>query len=515
MVDGPGTSVEWLLDQTSEAGFKDPNRRLTDGLGSLLSGQESRWSLVAGRGTTSHQLPRITSDLPGNPNLCRGEQRPHHPGPDRQQVSNDLREQERRHALCLPDAVGKDSVVMVHGEKDQPGSRTHIGTREHNSRRRVEEASGQMGLEAMPCNIPTDQLDLGSSDSGSICIQDHNSAGEVLQLEAGPPSSRDGCFSPTVGRENICQPTIDTDPTGSLQSESPTSHSNTSGTSVEVTGMVPSTTVPPIRSPSVNTSTRSQHPSGSSSTSSHQGSGGSTGCMAHIRRSCQSSELSEEATRLLMASWRSKSQSSYNSLFLKWERWCISRSRDPIHGPVGDIANFLAELFQEGYSYSSLNSYRSAISSVHTRIEGLPVGQHPVVRRILKGAYNINPPRPRYKSTWRVSQVITWLDSRQSKDLSLLELSVKTVMPCVLTRPCRSAELASMDRTSFRLTPEGAVLLPLTPPKQCRAGNPMKEYFFPMFMENTNICPASALEEYIREQHSTGWKSVKNCSSPL
>ena len=142
--------------------------------------------------------------------------------------------------------------------------------------------------------------------------------------------------------------------------------------------------------------------------------------MAHIRRSCQSSELSEEATRLLMASWRSKSQSSYNSLFLKWERWCISRSRDPIHGPVGDIANFLAELFQEGYSYSSLNSYRSAISSVHTRIEGLPVGQHPVVRRILKGAYNINPPRPRYKSTWRVSQVITWLDSRQSKDLSLL-----------------------------------------------------------------------------------------------
>ena len=41
MVAGPGTSVEWLLNQTSEAGFKNPNRRLTDGLGSLLSA----WSL--------------------------------------------------------------------------------------------------------------------------------------------------------------------------------------------------------------------------------------------------------------------------------------------------------------------------------------------------------------------------------------------------------------------------------------------------------------------------------------
>ena len=248
---------------------------------------------------------------------------------------------------------------------------------------------------------------------------------------------------------------------------------------MEVTGVVPGTTVPPNRPLSANTSTGNQHPPGPSSTSSHQGSGGLTGRMAHIRRSCQSSELSEEATRLLMASWRSKSQSSYNSLFLKWERWCISRSRDPIHGPVGDIANFLAELFQERYSYSSLNSYRSAISSVHTRIEGLPVEQHPVVRRILKGAYNINRPKPHYKSTWRVSQVVTWLDSRQSKDLSLLELSVKAVTLCVLTHPCRSEELASMDHTSFRLTPKGVVLLPLTPPKQCRAGNPMKEYFFP------------------------------------
>ena len=164
------------------------------GWGACCQGRRSRRSLVAGGNTAPYQLPRAASDISGNPNLCRGEQRPHHPCPDRQQVSNDLREQERRHALCLPDAVGKDSVVMVHGEIDQPGSRTHIGTREHNSRRRVEEASGQMGLEAMPCNIPTDQLDLGSSDSGSICIQDHNSAGEVLQLEAGPLAAGTDAF---------------------------------------------------------------------------------------------------------------------------------------------------------------------------------------------------------------------------------------------------------------------------------------------------------------------------------
>ena len=41
------------------------------------------------------------------------------------------------------------TVVMVYGEKDQPGSRTHTRSREHSGRRRVIEASRQMGLEAI------------------------------------------------------------------------------------------------------------------------------------------------------------------------------------------------------------------------------------------------------------------------------------------------------------------------------------------------------------------------------
>ena len=55
---------------------------------------------------------------------------------------------------------------------------------------------------------------------------------------------------------------------------------------------------------------------------------------------------------------------------------------------------FLAELYQEGYSYGSLILYRFIISSVHEHIEGFPIGQHPQVSRILKGACNLRPPTP-------------------------------------------------------------------------------------------------------------------------
>ena len=202
--------------------------------------------------------------------------------------------------------------------------------------------------------------------------------------------------------------------------------------------------------------------------------------------------------KLQAYSWHHGDQnpSHYNSLFHKWERWCHSRGRDPICGPVGDIANFLAELFKEGYSYSSLKAYRSAISSLHVRIEGRPIGQYPIISRVLKGAYNIRPIKPRYQSNWKVSQVVQGLDSQKSANLPLLDLSMKTVTLCVLTRPCRAAELANLDFQSIKVTPEGSIILPLTPPKQCRVGDTPKDYFFPSFEENENTCPSSTLHQY-------------------
>ena len=51
----------------------------------------------------------------------------------------------------------------------------------------------------------------------------------------------------------------------------------------------------------------------------------------------------------------------------------------------------------------SLNSYRSAISSVHEKVDGIEVGKHPLVTRMLKGVFNERPPRPNYESVWKVN----------------------------------------------------------------------------------------------------------------
>jgi len=44
-------------------------------------------------------------------------------------------------------------------------------------------------------------------------------------------------------------------------------------------------------------------------------------------------------------------------------------------------------------------------------IEGLPVGQHPLVKRLMKGIYNSRPPQSWYSNTWDASKVLKYLAS--------------------------------------------------------------------------------------------------------
>ena len=123
----------------------------------------------------------------------------------------------------------------------------------------------------------------------------------------------------------------------------------------------------------------------------------SVSCVSCPKERCQSSLLSEAATDLVVSSWRQKSSKSYNSSFNKWACWYEERDRNLISGAISDVANFLAE---QGYQYSSINVYRSSISTTHERMEGYPVCKHPTVVRLMKGVFKKRPPQPKYTHTW-------------------------------------------------------------------------------------------------------------------
>lgn len=79
---------------------------------------------------------------------------------------------------------------------------------------------------------------------------------------------------------------------------------------------------------------------------------------------------------------------------------------------VTKVVEFLTECYHEGKGYSTINTYRSALSttlrSMHDDRGSL--GSHPLVARLLKGVFILRPSTPRYSSTWDVSKVTDYLD---------------------------------------------------------------------------------------------------------
>ena len=146
-----------------------------------------------------------------------------------------------------------------------------------------------------------------------------------------------------------------------------------------------------------------------------------------------------------------------------------------------------------------------AISSVHDRVDGVSVGQHPLVARILKGAFNERPPQPRYSQTWDVNTVTAYLDSLgDNANLDLPDLTMKLL---ALTRPTRSSDLTSLDLQFRRYSPEGVVLKPTKLAKQSRPEKEIADIFFPIFPHNLRLCPVHTLRAY-----EAATKSIRNAN---
>ena len=89
--------------------------------------------------------------------------------------------------------------------------------------------------------------------------------------------------------------------------------------------------------------------------------------------------------------------------------------------------DFLATLFHSGLSYSSINTARSALSSIlQVNNNSLPFGQLPIVQRFMKGIYELRPSFPKYTSVWDLKTVLNYFRSQPSaSDLTLKHLSLK------------------------------------------------------------------------------------------
>ena len=355
---------------------------------------------------------------------------------------------------------------------------------------------GQDRLDALSTDIHKNKSDYRTTTSRPVCVPPDSPTTGLCELETRSRSNGNRrCLHSRLDTVPwICKPTMESGGQNLVSGQEPKGSTGTGSSSVEVPGMVPNLTgnagsgTDPV--------TKRARLDSADSQSQQTRCNPTTSRMGYLRNRFQNQNISGAST-LLLASWRQKKTKSYDSLFGKWLGWCNERGSDPISGNIYEVVNFLADLFKQGYQYRSLNSYRSAISSVHEKVDGYEVGKHPLVTRLIKGAFHERPPQPRYSGTWDVSRVTSYLVSRgANQNLSINDLTCKTVMLMALTRPSRSADLVNLNLDYRKFSPEGVTFMPTKLAKQSVQSKPLTDFFFPAFPGNSLLCPVVTLRAY-------------------
>lgn len=160
-------------------------------------------------------------------------------------------------------------------------------------------------------------------------------------------------------------------------------------------------------------------------------------------------------------------------------------------------------MFHSGYGYESINSARSALSSLCDTEDGHSVGSHPLVVRFMTGLFNLRPIKPKYSEFWDVSKVLSYLKQLSPiQDLTLKLLTYKLSMLVALTQACRSHSMSLLTLEGVKKDTDSYICIYCDLLKQCRKGKRNPVAVFKKYTLDSRICVFTVLEEYIKRTES-------------
>ena len=221
--------------------------------------------------------------------------------------------------------------------------------------------------------------------------------------------------------------------------------------------------------------------------------------LQNLRGRLRSSGFSKQAVSILCSSWRAGTKNQYATYINKWRSYARKRLIDPIHPSVSEAVNFLTLLFQNGLSYSSICIARSALSCYLEIDNCEQFGAHRLVKRFMKGVFELRPAFPKYAVTWDVDLVLRYLELLFPLDkLTLKELSYKVIMLIALLSGQRCQTLHSLTLPSMTLSRDKCVFVLDVLLKQSKRGKHMAPVELLAYTSDEKLCVVAAIREYIR-----------------
>lgn len=151
-------------------------------------------------------------------------------------------------------------------------------------------------------------------------------------------------------------------------------------------------------------------------------------------------------------------------------------------------------MYEKGSSYMTINSARSALSTVFSDSERLSIGEHKLIVRFMKGVSRLRPPAPRYSVTWDASKVLNYLHSLSST-LSFKETTLKLVSLLALVTGQRVQTLTAIKLSD--IVWENPVQIKISNRLKTTSVNRSNPILVLPPFQDEYLCPVKALKDYI------------------
>lgn len=176
--------------------------------------------------------------------------------------------------------------------------------------------------------------------------------------------------------------------------------------------------------------------------------------------------------------------------------FCDGKGFDPFSPIIKHIVDFLASLYHSGLGYSAINTARSALSSFcDLSAIQVPVGQHHLVKRFMRGVFLLRPTLPRHNVTWDVNKVLMFIE-QITLNASLKQITMKVAMLLCLLSGQRLQSVHLIDIRNIEFT-ENCVKIRIGDlVKQSRPGHHIEELIFNKYANNS-LCIVTYLHKYL------------------
>ena len=151
-------------------------------------------------------------------------------------------------------------------------------------------------------------------------------------------------------------------------------------------------------------------------------------------------------------------------------------------------------LFDDNASISALNTARSAVATI------LPdpgkLSGHPLIRRFMRGAFNMRPTYPKYCTVWDPAIVLSHIRN-DPNNLSMKQLTMNVTMLMALLSAQRVQTLSFMDIQDMSFSSDKIIVTINNRLKQSRPGKHLKPIAFKAYPQDTKLCIVTLLNMYI------------------